>query len=215
MSSHRRRRALRRLQPERQLPSSSQGLGTDGEAAVRGLQGGLRDVLRDGLHDGLRRLHLPAQSRRSEPFGRARAACFERLAGVYASRVAVFPILSSYVLNLMCKFSITCVLWTTLSATEPKVWPECRFCGRYSGESSCFLPQTRQKVLNIGFVVFFSCLFTCLSLLETVVGYRKKYTDNVVLKSLLSYVFWVNYIVNKSNVFQLKVTLKTLDLLTI
>ena len=127
---------------------------------------------------------------------------FERLAGVYASRVAVFPILSSYVLNLMCKFSITCVLWTTLSATEPKVWPECRFCGRYSGESSCFLPQTRQKVLNIGFVVFFSCLFTCLSLLETVVGYRKKYTDNVVLKSLLSYVFWVNYIVNKSNVFK-------------
>ena len=202
LASHRRRRALRRLQPERQLPSSSQGLGTDGEAAARGLQGGLRD----GLHDGLRRQLLPAQSRRSEPFGRARAACFERLAGVYASRVAAFPILSSYVLNLTCKFSVTCVLWTTLSATASTVWPECRFCVRYSGESSCFLPQTRQKVLNIGLVVFFSCifscLFSCLSLLETVVGYRKKCTDNVVLKSLLSYVFWVNSIVNKSNVFK-------------
>jgi hypothetical protein len=54
---------------------------------------------------------------------------FERLAGVYASRVAAFPILSSYVLNLTRKFSITCVLWTTLSATEPKVWPERRVCG--------------------------------------------------------------------------------------
>ena len=29
-----------------------------------------------------------AQSGRSEPLGRARAACFERLAGVYASRGA-------------------------------------------------------------------------------------------------------------------------------
>jgi hypothetical protein len=28
---------------------------------------------------------LPAQSRRSEPFGVARAACFEQLAGVFAS----------------------------------------------------------------------------------------------------------------------------------
>ena len=34
---------------------------------------------------------LPAQSRRSEPFGVARAACFERLADVFAKRDARTP----------------------------------------------------------------------------------------------------------------------------
>ena len=32
----------------------------------------------------------PAQSRRSEPFGVAHAACFEELAGVFASSVALY-----------------------------------------------------------------------------------------------------------------------------
>ena len=58
--------------------------------------------LRWGLWEGDKpdsvEIRLGAQSRQSEPFGVARAVCFERLAGVFASRVdspAMSPISQS------------------------------------------------------------------------------------------------------------------------
>ena len=66
------------------------GLGTDGKAAARRERVVWRIGSEEGAYWVACGVAVLAQSRRSEPFGRARAACFERLAGAYASRVAAY-----------------------------------------------------------------------------------------------------------------------------